>query len=284
MAYKGSRRIKQEAKMSKVVQLFLVFTILIWGRGSFAQTPLWSAGMESGNLSEWTANQCGGEYNSGISNSEASTDFAHSGSWAANLTITTPSAPTSGTRLFRWCEPRTYPKLFYSAWFFFPRNYAAPNFWNIVQWKSKTATRNDPFFILNVGNRADGNMHLYLYNWQTRVSYKQEAASLPAGRWIHIEAYHECAADNTGRVTVWQDGTLLYDVPNVRTRYSDGDCQWSVNNYSDGLSPNTATLYIDDAAIGLSRIGLVSAPPTTTTPPPPTNTKPCRGNGKRKCQ
>jgi hypothetical protein len=37
----------------------------------------------------------------------------------------------------------------------------------------------------------------------------------------------------------------------VQTRYgySDAECSWSVNNYSNGLSPSPATIYVDDAKI-----------------------------------
>jgi hypothetical protein len=38
----------------------------------------------------------------------------------------------------------------------------------------------------------------------------------------------------------------------VQTRYPDGNCAWSVNNYSTSLKPSAATIYVDDAAICLS--------------------------------
>jgi len=38
------------------------------------------------------------------------------------------------------------------------------------------------------------------------------------------------------------DGTQVWDIANVQTRYGyfDAECSWSVNNYSNGLSPNPA--------------------------------------------
>ena len=73
------------------------------------------------------------------------------------MTITTPSTPTSGTRLFRWREPRNYPQLYFSAWYYFPRQYIITGgWWNIMQWKSETGANNDPFFVVNVGN--DGRL------------------------------------------------------------------------------------------------------------------------------
>ena len=57
-----------------------------------------------------------------------------------------------------------------------------------------------------------------------------------------------------GRITVWQDGTRLWDLDGVKTRYENGDERWTVNNYSGGLTPTPATLYIDDATVATSRV------------------------------
>ena len=224
-------------------------------------TILWSADHETGSLSQWYypssgpfGDYGGGESNSGIASSIASSEVAHSGNYSAKLTITTPNTPDSGVRLFRWAEPRSYAQLYYSVWYYFPQGYSAPNWWNVLQWKSQTQTTNDPFFVLNVGNRLDGTMFFYLHDWQRKVSYGQMGVNIPVGKWVHVEAFYQCAGDATGRVTIWQDGLPLFDIQNVPTRYADGDCEWSVNNYSDSLAPNTATIYIDDAAISTGRV------------------------------
>ena len=73
---------------------------------------------------------------------------------------------------------------------------------------------------------------------------------IPVNQWTHLEARYVCSGLSTGgHVTIWQDGAQLWDIANVQTRYADGDCQWSVNNYSNGLSPNPATIYVDDPKI-----------------------------------
>src|SRR5262245_59953250 len=230
-----------------MVQVIIVFLFLALSANfATAQNLLWSAGMENGNMSEWYSNGCGGENNSGISHSEASTDVALSGSYSAKMTIGTPSAPESGVRLFRWCESQRNQELYYSVWYFFPQHYVAPNWWNIFEWKSKTASRNDPFYVLNVGNSgACGAMRFYLYDWQRRLSYSQSVTDVPVGRWFQVEAFYRCTADGSGRVTLWQDGQLLFDVSGLSTRYSDGDCQWAVTNYSDLVDPDPTTIYID---------------------------------------
>jgi hypothetical protein len=240
-----------------------------------AGSVLWSAGMETGDLSEWflppvsNPNYAGG----GIFNSSIATTcvdvIAHTGSYSAKLSINTaipPQSQTSGARLFRWLEPQTYSDLYYTVWYYFPQRYSvngSPSWWNVLAWKSHIPGGADsPFFILSVGNLSTtdgttGPMYLYLYNQNTQTAYTQTPPPglspkfIPEAQWFRLDAFYRCAADNTGHVTIWQDGQLMFDVPNVPmgTRYPNGDCQWSINNYSNSLSPSTATIYVDDAAI-----------------------------------
>lgn len=230
-------------------------------------TVLWSADMATGDLSQWSLpdapegpNTGGGVFNSGIAFATVDRATApHSGHPSAKLVIDThkgPDLPTSGTRLFRWLEPQRHPELYYSAWYFFPRRYTPdgnPAWWNVFQWKSKRNGHagSDPFFALNVGNRADGSMYFYLYDQNGKNSYGQKLRNIPEGRWIRVEAFYKCAGDSSGRVTFWQDDAQLFDIAGVQTRYPDGDCAWSVNNYSSSLRPTPATIYIADAAICL---------------------------------
>src|SRR4029077_4347961 len=226
---------------------------------------LWSADMETGDLSQWTlpdvaggANFGGGIFNSGLAT--ASVDkvtLAHSGLYSAKLFVATredSELATSGTRLFRWREPQEHSELYYSVWYYFPQRYhpnGSPSWWNVFQWKSKhrDASLSDPFFTLNVGNRSDGSMFFYLYDQSARRAYAQTVKDIPEGRWLRVEAFYRSASDQSGRITFWQDGTRIVDVSDVQTRYGDGDCEWSVNNYTDGLDSGSATIYVDDAAI-----------------------------------
>jgi hypothetical protein len=83
---------------------------------------------------------------------------------------------------------------------------------------------------------------------------------LPQGRWTHLEAFlHESTGtDFSGRLTFWQDGQQLFDLQNVRTTFNNcnynawcADDEWSVNVYSDGMTPNPFSAYFDDASIAL---------------------------------
>jgi hypothetical protein len=213
------------------------------------RTVVWAADMEPGDFSQWEADGGGGLFNTGTGQASVTTAFAHGGARAAQLTITTGDGASHAARLFRWSEARANPAAYYGAWYYFPHRYAGMAWWNVFQWKSKTPTRNDAFWQLNVGNRPDGSMYLYLYNWVNARAYDQAAADLPVGRWVHLEAYYVQSSTGAGRVVVWQDGAKLWDLVGADTQYPDGDVEWSLNDYTDGISPAVATIYVDDAAI-----------------------------------
>jgi hypothetical protein len=77
---------------------------------------------------------------------------------------------------------------------------------------------------------------------------------IPVGRWFQLQARQACTGDFSGAIEVWQDDVEIFNLTGVRTRYPDGDCQWAVNNYGTDIAPSPVVLYIDDAAIGLSKI------------------------------
>ena len=213
---------------------------------------LWVGDHEEGNLSDWYGRGGGGKFNSGGGTSNVSDKFAHTGRYSAELTLKNVTA-TQGVRLFRWAEPRSQSELYYSTWYYFSKRHTAPDWWNIWQYKSKTSSKNDPFFLLDV---SDTN-RLRLYDWQEKHGYQPLTdEAIPVGRWFQVEVFYKSRGDKTGAITVWQDGVKLYEVKNVRTRYADGDTQWSVNNYTDSVSPNDmVNIYVDDAVISKTRVG-----------------------------
>jgi hypothetical protein len=228
---------------------------------------VWSADHETASDVQWYSpggiNYGGGEFNSGCAGTHPIFAVARSGVFSLQLTMAAPCGPTSsGTRMFRWREPRQYPNLYYRVWYFFPTVFTVTGasvpgeypFWNILQWKSQTddPQTSDAFFTVNVGNRPDGSMYLYLYDSHASQSYDQTIMDLPVGQWVAIEAVYKSRGDLTGGVTIWQDGTQLWDIQGVQTRYPDdqgGATQWSVNNYSNGVTPLPAVFAIDDAEI-----------------------------------
>jgi hypothetical protein len=181
------------------------------------------------------------------------------------MSITTQNG-ASGCRQFRWAESQTDKPFYYSTWIFIPQNYQVNGWWNLVQFKSKTSTNNDPIWVLEPMTRSNGTLGLRLRysgyvpgpqaGGKTGLQfYYQDLKDLPVGRWFHLETYLRPSGGYDGQITVWQDGTQIFDMNNVNTRYSNGDQQWSVNMYGDKLNPEPATVYVDDAKISTGRIG-----------------------------
>ncbi|MDI3340766.1 MAG: heparin lyase I family protein [Sphaerobacter sp.] len=216
---------------------------------------LWSANLESGDLSDWEQDGCGGLFNTRDGTAAVTNKVAHSGRYALQLTVNADDGKDHATRLMRWCEPSDLDQAYFSAWYYFPERVSVDaGWWNIFQFKSRTEEDNDPWWILNVGNREDGTMYVYLRDWIHERSYDQFAKNLPVGQWVHLEVFLRKADDQTGQVTVWQDGTLLFDVTGVQTNYDGGRVSWGINSYSSGLSPSPTVIYVDDVMMSTAPI------------------------------
>ena len=82
---------------------------------------------------------------------------------------------------------------------------------------------------------------------------------MTAGQRVRFDVVHSPGSlDFDGFLRVYQDGQLIFDQSNVRTSYANCNYNawctsnaWSVNNYSDGLTPVPAVIYLDDAVIEL---------------------------------
>lgn len=228
--------------------------------GPSPEQILWSDDLESGDFSGWfTQDQNGGIYSTGSGTTSVSSEVARSGRYAARLAISGADG-TSGNqavRIFRWAESRSEPEAYYSVWLYFPQRYQPSAWWNLLQFKSVNAERNDPFWILNVGNRDDGAMFFYLYNWVNQRGYSQSLRDIPVAQWVHIEVYYKQSAEGQGRITVWQDGAELFDIDGITTGFPGAlePSNWSVNNYTDAITPSNAVIYVDDPTISKTRVG-----------------------------
>ncbi len=260
---------------------------------------LWIADMEEGSLADWYFPETSdiGDSGGGIFPSGKYSYFASimegRGTHSLAATIWTPSTilnETSGVRAFRWKEPRENRELYFSAWFLLPdptKLTADPDFgqfWDLVQFKSTpngaTGDSSDPFWFFGPSYGNDKVLRVSA-SWSStteagpsakhsvgRKFFHQTIKSIPFGKWVHFEVFLKQSNAFDGHVIFWQDGVKLFDFNNVKTSYFNSaynawKCEnsWSVNNYSDGISPNPYTLYIDDAAISTTRTAGVPTPP-----------------------
>ncbi len=215
---------------------------------------IWSADTESGNLDQWTQGQYGeAVFNSGTGSVTVSHDVAHSGSTSLKMAISDANGTAQAARIFRWNDPQgnSLPaSAYYSVWYYFPQNYTPDQWWNVLQFKSKSSSGQvDPMWVLNVGNRPDGNMYFYLWDAMHSRSYSAAAqVDVPVGRWVHIETYFQRSTGSNGQITIWQDGVKLFDLSGIQTTTFDNQ-QWSLANYTDRINPSNSVIYADDAAI-----------------------------------
>lgn len=218
---------------------------------------LFSANHETGDLSQWAQSQGDAVFNSGTGEVSITQDVAFSGEYAVALRIQEATGQEQAARLFRWRgNPR---EAYYSAWFYFPEHYEPAEWWNVFQFKSPHPNgTNWPIWVLNVRNTDDGEMMFYLWHELTWHSYGLEhqltskITTIPVGQWVHVEAFYRRSTDESGSITVWQDGVKLYDVDNVQTALTD-TIHWSLNNYTNEITPSDVTIYIDDAIISKTR-------------------------------
>jgi hypothetical protein len=224
---------------------------------------VWSADHETGDMSQWpraTLNWDSGDclYH-GVSR-----DYAHSGSYSMKLAVDT-RAGKAGCRQARLREIQTGGTFVYSIWYYLPGPVlTVNNHWNVFQFKSKRGTLpSEPIWTIDF----QGNPLRPVLAWKGgnygvagpqasngvigQRDYPQALTTVPIGRWTHLAVYLDQSPDFDGRITVWHDGVKIFDIPNVRTRFPDGDARWVVNNYSNGLTVNPFALYLDDAAIAV---------------------------------
>jgi hypothetical protein len=128
--------------------------------------PLWSADMETGDLTQWTAggSDVGLVDNTRTGTYAASTDQSHLGLYSAKLTL---NSDWDNAQMHRWKESRdpTYfgSGLYYSAWFYIPSLFymtkatSNGNFFNLVQFLSASWTPSN-----GCNNRAGTNLQFML--------------------------------------------------------------------------------------------------------------------------
>lgn len=266
VASSGPRRAWAGAALVALVLISAAVALAVESTAS-SNTPgakgvLWAADGETGDLSQWTGDGGGGPFVTGSGRVEIDSEIARSGRHSVRLSISGADGTTGSqaARLFRWRVADGSPlpeEAYYSAWYRFPHAWRPARFWNVFQWKTKISEeRNDPTFVLNVQPLPQGGMRLSLFDGFRQETRDVSPVELPTGRWVHVEARYRWSSEAAGRVTVWQDGLPILGADGVQTEYPSDDPnarQWSLDNYTDGIEPADAAIFIDDAAISTVR-------------------------------
>jgi len=230
--------------------------------GDGSANLLWSGTFEPGNLSEWTSDGRGGTYVENTSTAPSPTmDRAHGGQYAGISTVTPMMGMPSASYLYRFQPSPT--EAYYSAWYYIPASLTVRGWLSLSHfWCSRTGDGKNlfPMWDVNLYPRVDGSLVAHLYNFVTQTNVEQIAPiPVPIAAWVHLEVLLRKASDATGRIAVWQDGVPILDNPAVITAETPW-LQWAVGAASDDVVPTPATVYVDDAAISLTRIGIGTGP------------------------
>ncbi len=215
----------------------------------------------------------------GDASAEISSDFAHSGSNSAKLTVNGPAK--AGTRLKLARAPgygvqgdkgESLPvDAYYSIWYYVPQHIEHSGwFWNVWQWEHSSVTSSGghtaaPLYIMNIVN-SGSDMKFLLSGTVTSsggftsgFKVAESAKPIPVGRWFHLECRYKWARTPTGVITCWQDGQQIIHVTNIVTDvnipYLFDKWEWTVNNYTQDTNPPTHSIYVDDGALSLKRLG-----------------------------
>ena len=217
---------------------------------------LWHATFEPGDLSEWLSDGQGGTFTENTTAGPTATNaMAHAGQWSGRVSISPSANMTSTSYLFR--NQPSPPAAYYSAWFYVPSTV------DVSAWLSLTHFRDSPtgdggnltaIWDVNLYPLPAGGLAAQLYDYVTQVNLRQTTpVSAPLDSWFQLEILFSKSTDATGRIAIWQDGTLVLDNPDVATVQNDW-VQWDAGGASDAMSP-PSTIYLDDAAISLTRLG-----------------------------
>ena len=227
------------------------------GIGDGGASLLWTATFEPGISRNRLADGNGGTYLENASVAASVTlDVAHRGQYAGRATVTPSMGMASLNYLYRvQPSPR---EAYYSAWFYIPSSFTVQSWLSLIHFRcSQTGDGNNLMGVwdLNVYPRADGSLVAHLYDYLTQTNHEQAIPTpVPVDSWVHFEVFFRKASDATGRIALWQDGTLIVDAANVVTTQTDW-VQWDAGGASNDVQPPLALVYVDDAAISLTRLG-----------------------------
>lgn len=227
---------------------------------------IWWTDHETGDLSEWTGGAPAGGFTIlGHSTVEVVKGTAHSGDYALHIRDDSP-------------DMRDFPlaarngplpvEVYCSAWYYLPEPVQPKQYWWFMLFRSRNVPEavGDYFrdeIALSFISRPDGgtgtrvlrrSLALPVDSTELDESVAPELElPVPIARWFHIEVFHRTGSDDSGQLSVWQDGVLTFDIagPNSLTDHAE----WMVGGVVDGLNTPASELYIDDAAITKRRIG-----------------------------
>jgi hypothetical protein len=217
---------------------------------------VWSADQEDGALTAWTDGDSGGTLlPSSDCTVAVSSEAAHGG--RQSLKLVNPAdweRMDEGPELFH--DVGALADAYYSAWFLLPEHYRLDPWLTLMQLTSRDDATDELHTAeqLKLRSLPSGGYVLQVYNDNAGALLEplsDPAPQVEAGRWFQIEARFE--PHDAGRLRIWLDGTLIYDLSD-RPGATGAHQVLSVSNIAEKSTPAPLVLYVDDAAVSLSRV------------------------------
>ena len=146
---------------------------------------------------------------------------------------------------------------YYSAWFLLPVDYQLEPSLTFLQLKSRDGATGELFNgeQLQLRSLPSGGYVLQVFHNNAGFLLEPVAAQAPlvtAGSWFHVEARFQPTSG--GKLRVWLNGSLSYDLEG-RSEPAGSDVVFVVCSVAGSASPTPLTLFVDDAAVSVSRVG-----------------------------
>ena len=211
----------------------------------------------------------GGYFGKGVYWDVSLVDTPAIGTKSAALTI--GSGDTTAAYLFTYLSPSTGIGI-YEADFYVPSTITPSDWWNVWQWKSINNTYNKPIIDLNL-IRSGGILQLVMSyvpggisTNPTQTIRQTVPIPFPTNTFVNIKGIYTAKQDNTGSVEIYQDDQLIFQMEGFQTQPSPDRVLWSINHYADSISPNPATIYIDNMMV--TTVEYTEDDPEDPPPPP----------------
>lgn len=142
-------------------------------------------------------------------------------------------------------------KALYSCDYYIPSEVVPGSWWSLMQWKvtvGGSTSKSVPQFSFDVSRTG---LSIY-YRPDASASIKKRfmitGIELPRDKWFELSAEYECNPDK-GLVRFRIDEEKIIEITDLPTLPEGERLLWSVNNYTDNISPNPCSIYVDNMAV-----------------------------------
>ena len=202
-----------------------------------------------------------------------STDYARSGRYSLSSTVMSSPGALSQAVVQRTTD-MTATAAYYSAWYNIPTMATPTDYWLFSKFRA-ACTPGNPSTEGDAGTTGSdagvisemwdldfipdgaGGLQFQLFGHTKNLREQPKATpNVKVGMgWFQVEAFLRPMNDGTGQLTIWTDDIEIFDVTGLDAWPAQPCVEWSVGGITTTITPPTATLYIDDAAISTRRLG-----------------------------